>query len=718
MARSRTPGIARIVVLVGGTCAEMVRYLNSLAADVVLWVDVLTELEKVKPAPGVIRVVLAAGKTLASLFEDLPGGEYAEQARELFESLPGVDMNTGHAQLPAAGIRSADLLVATPEFRAILRDVYSRVMISHNGTIEEVELDLFASLCGGTGGPAGGPIVDEIAKYYREHHRAVVHTRFNRAGSLSFEGCGDGISPNGAAAVFSDLASTLLDPRPLSEVRSLVFYELPMCARAKTVRDGYMATSVQALNCSEFRALRDLSAPNSAAHSALGSISLIDMAWWKALGPERIRLNVAARFREQLLDVLNTEPSRNVLERIEVATTAQSAVSDTTIPQLLDQIHQNKRAEPAGLLDVVENITCSLSAITVYAHYRASGRGEFEDCWRERCQVPCRSTDEFRDRLAFLRALVAAVDAEMRNRTDKIATLQNQRRQTKAALTGVKDEYYPRTIIRKLENWAFADSRRRDRDRRFGSLAKTAREAKLAVDRLEAENSALGLCRDELQKAVHATEKRIRSVLRVLGSEATLNSVAAKPDLVEIADIDSLLEELLHIAEATEVDEQRLADTLLSAAKQATLEGLADMAGAQEPRVDLIAQQLTKQAPKVGPYWGGRRPMSIDSTVFVLPPVAGELRDALLAAYAPLVHHSDKFHLVFADTAEAGFNIVRLQIRVPKSISDIVTPIIADEFEAVTANPVRYFREGTDLDRMKSLLNGHHNKRAIPTAPR
>lgn len=718
MAGSRTPGIARIVVLVGGTCAEMARYLKSLAADVVLWVDVLAELEKVNAAPGVIRVVLAAGKTLASLFEGLPDGEYAEQVRRLFESLPGVDMNTGHAQLPAAGIRSADLLVATPEFRAILRDVYSRVLISHNGTIEEVELDLFASLCGGTGGPAGGPIVKEIAKYYREHHRAVVHVRLNRAGSLSFEGCGDGINPNGAAAVFTDLASTLLEPRPLEEVRSLVFYELPMCARAKAIRDGYMATAVQALNCPEFRALRDLGAPNSAAHSPLGSISLIDMAWWKALGSERVRLNVAARFREQLMDVLNTDPARNVLEQIEVAALPGSAVSDQTIPQLLDQIHQNKRTEPAGLLDAVENITCPLSAISVYAHSRACGRGEFEDSWRERCQVPCRSMDDFRDRLAFLRALVAAIDAEMRNRTDNIASLQNRRRQTKAALTGVKDEYYPQTIIGKLLNWAFADSRRRDRDRRFGSLARTAREAKLAVDRLEAENRALGLCREELQKAIHGTEKRIRSVLRVLGSETTLRSVAAKPDLVEIADLDSVLEELLQIAEATVVNDQRLADTLLSAAKQATLEGLAAIAGAHEARVDLVTQQLIKQAPAVGPYWGGRRPMSIDSTVFVLPPVASEVREALLAAYEPLVHHSDKFHLVFAETAEAGFNIVRLQIRVPKSISDIVTPIIADELEPVATNSVRYFREGTDLERMKSLLNGHQNKSAIPAAPR
>ena len=198
MRRPRTSGVARIVVLIGGTCAEMARWLKSLAADVVLWIDVQSELEKVKAAPGVIRLVLAPGQTLDSLFEGVPESKYLEKIREFLKSRPGVDLLMGLGQARFAGLRAAEMLVATPEFRAVLQNIFSTVMIIHNGTIEKVEIEQFSSGCGGTGGPSGGPIVAELAKYYREHHRAVVHVRFNRAGSLSFEGLGDAVHDNNA----------------------------------------------------------------------------------------------------------------------------------------------------------------------------------------------------------------------------------------------------------------------------------------------------------------------------------------------------------------------------------------------------------------------------------------------------------------------------------------------------------------------------------------
>ena len=108
-------------------------------------------------------MVLAAGKTLASLFEGLPDNAHGKQVREFLKSLPGVDLNTGLAQLPLAGIRAAEMLVATPGFQALLQDVYSKVKIIHNGTVEAVELDVWSSGCGGTGGPGGGPLAKKIA---------------------------------------------------------------------------------------------------------------------------------------------------------------------------------------------------------------------------------------------------------------------------------------------------------------------------------------------------------------------------------------------------------------------------------------------------------------------------------------------------------------------------------------------------------------------------
>lgn len=718
MSSSRTLGIARIVVLVGGTCAEMARYVKALAADVVLWIDVHNELEKVKAAPGVIRLVLAPGQTLATLFDGLPDNEHTSRICEYLKSRPGVDLNIGLAQAAFAGLRAAELLVATPEFRAVLQQLYSQILIMHNGTVEKVELELFSSGCGGTGGPAGGPIVAEIARYYREHHRAVVHARFNRAGSLSFEGLGDAIHLNRAANVFADLTYTLLDTRPLNEVRALNFFELPMVVKDKATRDRYMATMVQALNCSEFREVRDVSTPNEAAHNSLGSIALLDAAWWHPLGAECVRMNVAACFAANIREVLATTPDNKVLDRIEVETMASTPVAEATIPQIIDRVHQSKRSAPAGLLDAVENVTCCVSSITVHAHCRTTGRAAFNDWWRERCKSSCRTMPEFRDRLAFLRGLAKAVESEMTFRSEKIAGLQNQRSQTKSALNHVKDEYYPQTVAGMVANWLFADSRRRDRDRRFGTLATSMRETKLAVDTLEAENNALGACRRDLQGKIAATERRLRSVVRILGSEDSLDRTARKEDLIEVANLDSVLYDLLQIADAPEVHDQLLADTLLGCAKRVTLAGLKSITGAHEPRVDLIAGQLNKRPPTIGPFWGGKRPMTVHSTVFVLPPVASELRARLTAAFAPLVHHSNRFQLVFADTAEAGFNVVRLQVRHPKTYGEIVTPQIADEFDEIAVHPERYFPRDFDVDRIKQFVNGHCHETSVPVAPR
>ena len=102
--------------------------------------------------------------------------------------------------------------------------------------------------------------------------------------------------------------------------------------------------------------------------------------------------------------------------------------------------------------------------------------------------------------------------------------------------------------------------------------------------------------------------------------------------------------------------------------------------------------------------------MSVDSTVFVLPPMADDLRAALVAEFAPLVHHSDKFQIVFADTAEAGFNVVRLQIRHPKTYGEIVTPQIADPLESIKESSELFFREGFEPERIKAFENGHFHQ--------
>ncbi|MFM7070475.1 MAG: hypothetical protein ACKO38_01600 [Planctomycetota bacterium] len=721
---SRVSGVARIAVIVGGTCAEMVRFVKSLGADAVLWVDVLTELEKINASPEVIRIVLAPGKTLASLFENLPDGEYAQRVRKLLESLPGVDLTSGLAQLAVAGIHAAEQLIRTPEFQAVLRQLYSKVRMLHNGTIERVDISLYSSLCGGCGGPAGGPLVEEIANYYRDHDHAVVNIAYFRAGALSYEGCGEAISVNAAAGVIRDIDFALFAPRSLAEVRSLNYFDFPMVGGDKGLRDRFMATAIQAFNCSEFRVLRDLKAPNVAANSRFGNITLFDLGWWHDLRAERIGRNVASRFRKQVLDVFGTGPALGVIDHIEVELVGQRPFADVSITQLIEQLRQHTRAQPAGLCDAAENVTCRFDSTIVRVVTPNLASGHFKDVWRERCAAPCRSMQEFRERLAFLRGLRLALDHEVQMRRDTLDRLRTQQREAKAVLVAVIDEYYPRAPQARVANWLFTDSRRRDRDRRFAFHVKALREAKLAVDRLEAETGALGVCRDDIEREIALLEQRLRTVLSLLDRRLPRQDAASQPDCVEISDIDKALRELLQIADSAETDEGRLTDVLLGAATRVTMHGLAIITGVneavwgQDPRVELIAHRLKDGPVTPGPFWGGKRPLSYDHTVVVLPPVADDLREQLENAFGRLMSSADSTQLLFADTAAAGFNVVQLKMRTPKSETDIMTPPIDHEWDKIAINPERYLPEGFDLDRHKPGRNGQSRREPASVLPR
>ena len=146
-----------------------------------------------------------------------------------------------------------------------------------------------------------------------------------------------------------------------------------MVVRDKLTRDRYMAPLLQAFNCTEYRSLRDVTAPNIAAHNPLGSIELVDLGWWEPLGSNRVQLNVAARLRGTPRDPRHqTGAKRTRADRCRRPSrsrrwrTRASASSSSASTSRVDA--------PAGLIDAVEGTSSQFSSITVYAHYRDPGR--------------------------------------------------------------------------------------------------------------------------------------------------------------------------------------------------------------------------------------------------------------------------------------------------------------------------------------------------------
>ncbi|HTE91828.1 MAG TPA: hypothetical protein VK639_22990, partial [Terriglobales bacterium] len=90
-------GVARILIIVGGTFQNLVRHLKAAAADLVLYVDVSSELSSARPRKDVRLLALAPGETLGTL---LRGGGGTKALKDLYASRPGINLENGLGQVP------------------------------------------------------------------------------------------------------------------------------------------------------------------------------------------------------------------------------------------------------------------------------------------------------------------------------------------------------------------------------------------------------------------------------------------------------------------------------------------------------------------------------------------------------------------------------------------------------------------------------------------
>ena len=706
-------GFARIAIVVGGTFSEMLGFSKALAADAILWVDVLSELVKLqdKVPNGVFRLPLGAGHTLASLFEQAPNTPHFRKLRDYLQKHAGVDINGGLAQRIFAGLRAAQLLVDSPDFAAMLEKMYSQVLTAHNGTIERVNISLYASTCGGTGGPAGSPILDRIAEYYREHHRAVVSVEKFRCGSLSYESLGESVHLNRAAIVLQDLASTLLEKRPLNETRSLNFFELPMVAGDKYARDQYMIGLLQAVCSDGYQNVTGTTAPNLAAHHPLGSIKLFNVGWWRQLPPAHICCEVAHSYLAAIKTALAFQPtSSNAKFHVELSTLPP--VCEESVPQLLGRV-QHAKACPVGWQEMLENISCGPSATVSVetkpsvVHFASWYKSHF-------ATAPDASLEAFRRRLAELRDVRQLIKQGMAGFTSRKTELTQQRSDLRNQFAALLREFYPQDWSGKILNWIFS-SRQKERARRFHNLAQQLRTLVLQIEQQDAQIAALSACESQIQAAMVAIETQLQAVGQLL-QNACSELQAPECPYVTPQPCEAVFPDLLRLSccltDATvEPAVQRL---LENSAKALTLAGLSCITGAAQPRIELVARQLVAEPLITGPYWGGQRPVNIDTTCVVVPPVGSELKSALLSQVSAL-GKSKQFHLLFLQEA-ASWNAVRIQIRSPKSTSELVTPMIEDEIQDLLHNPELFFPPDFETDDLKPLVNGHADHQWEPVS--
>ncbi len=674
-------GIARLMLIVGGTFAQIARYPRISNADLVLYLDVHKELRSISLAPSTLHLALARGETLGTLMK----GHYSDDSEQgkyilkFLQERPAADLDTGLAQFRPAGNVASKKLIDAEAFRRFLQElVFEPLILLHNGSITKVELSVWASAAGGTGGPAGGPVAAAIADLFRDFYDASIDIRYHRAGGLSFIGLGPRVSANTWATTRQDV-DFICDPRrAVSEVRSVMFFELPMLGANRSLRDSFALQMAQALNASSVRRILDIAAPNDAVASKLGATTIVGLSFWNELPRELIAATAARRYTSGLRRLL-LRPSEHIVRDLELALTNTSTSARCTAGDLLKRIQKAGGQEPPDLEEDCLHVSLNYNTVRISAEVNPGTRINLASGWRKLYADPCKVESEFAKKLSVLKAIAASLELELHRRRSRLEEVQVTQGRAKTQLREVLNEFFPQGW--KRFSSLFEDPRKRNA--RFKTRVETARRAAAEALTLEAEVAALDRVQEELSKDLTEETRRIESLIEMLAGATPTSAEENKP-AVEVADLDDVLPRLLSLAIEKPINRGSLIETLASCTLRVTEAGLAQIVRSPEVSLATIAHRLVREEPPVrSPHWGGKEPLSPGEVVVVLPPVSSSAQDALEKHVRALTSSGQQVQVAWCDTSEAGANVVHLELRKPLNSSEIFTPFIARQEQVI-----------------------------------
>ncbi|MCI0465204.1 MAG: hypothetical protein L0Z62_50420 [Gemmataceae bacterium] len=697
-------GVGTVVLVAGGSFQRLVEYPEVAAADVVLYLDVDSEVKGVKPAgQDVVTLTLAAGETLGTLTAKQPCDA---SLRMFLDQRPAVNLGVGLCQLRAVGALVARQLRADVGFHDLLvKAVFERLLQKHNGCLEHVEVVVAASTAGGTGGAIGLDVARVVAELLLEYSNATVHVHELHLGSLTYSGLGDRIHLNSAATVGEDLDYVLAPSaeRHLKEVRSTVLVEAPMLGPNKAERDAFVLQLMQALRAREVQTLLLRSAPNEALDSPFGCVRLVRAGFGQALPDRDIAPEVARVYQEALTELSAVLPQAGVGDQLMVKLQEEAVPDVVSVEELSERAQRAQGVEPPGFWEQCVKQPQRLSFECVYT----SVPGQMRTNVRSLLVSSPRTRQEFTLKLSVLKALEVALGRELEERVRPLAEAYQQFEKAQTRLRQVLRGLFPR------RSWEQVLSRLRDPTATLVEFQYAVREVRTQgehVARLQLAHDALRAVAAAVAAELGAEQKRLGRAIELLQAVGVGSS---RSPLVHVAPLDQVLFALLEEAgQPHEEVSERLLRLLGSSVACVTLAGLAAIVGA-ELRPASVAWQLAQgQCITRAPCWGGKRFLGVTKRILVIPPMAvrevNELRE-LVAQWDP------ELLLVAADTARGGVNIVLLEIGSPRCAEDILVPFYRKYLEKALAEPGLYLTNGTDLRRwMEPTSRGEKAKKGGP----
>lgn len=675
----------QVLVIIGGHAQRLLPYLKSLypLATMVLVIDSSNELGRIGRAgrnPRVRLFSLGVGHTAQTLCKGLP-----QHVVEYISSIGGMAASGGMGQSILIGRQAGKLLVESADFKQFVRQsLIPELRKRAGGALEEVRFILIGSLAGATYTGAELPVANSLASTTRQLTSAITRTEFLATGSLTYEGLGDRIWLNGAAAL-NDLVAYVRDPRRHPrEIRSLRLMEFAMCGVDEALRDAFLAQVEQAAHGVWMEYDQQRTAPNRALNGTFGNIQVWEAEFGKPLDLcNDIVPVVSDAYVRPLVDILGREASIAMAERLELVHT-RIKVTNGAVEDILST---------AVALPVKKSLADLQSpsyrySVAVWARVTGSHRiclADLQQCWAKAALT----VEEIDQRMQLQRRLLDLLRAEIREQPERQDALMGEAALAEEEFTRQHRLLNPKGIIgffksalsstpRKLARLAAAAYRLREISDQVAEL----RAEQAAIDRVHAVISAEY---DYLRGKLTCVVSRLKDAGPELGD--TIPAVTPFPIDIPLADL----------WDATDGSAVEFMDVVRGCVQNATLAGLALITNAAAPRPEEIARQIASGQCYCSPSvpWGGQLRADHGRQVHILPPTDLATQGILAQAVRDI---SPNVTIAFADAAPAVVNIVGVTMRLVRELTDVLTePYQHSLLEAANSPCIEmFFPEGME----------------------
>jgi hypothetical protein len=293
---------------------------------------------------------------------------------------------------------------------------------------------------------------------------------------------------------------------------------------------------------------------------------------------------------------------------------------------------------------------------------------------------PVLSQAEWTKKFETIRTTLIGLANEITAREPEVLKLDKKLQQAARGLNQALDLQYPKGPIKRAQAFWYAPQTKLVD---LQNAITKCRELSLQKLKLISEKELLASASARLQDVLDDEERRLEGVLNLLRPYQRSAGIRGQR-FTESVPLDGMMPRLLALAEQSKSTAEVLR-TLASCVTRVTLAGLAEIVGAKEPQPGSIAQRLLgSDAPVQGPRWGGRIPLARGTIIKVLPPVEESILEAI-RAHAPMLDGTTI--VTTSDTAQAGANVVELEVQNPRELSEVVTKFVKAALQDASATP-------------------------------